>query len=182
MSPNAGGGVAGSLPRSIAVHRSPNKLWRSNSIINVWRGSNPPSPSWPLSYYFFLFCSRYSLKAGEKGVGAKKIRRQERRQKRRHSQLASRLFQYSFTHPCSGSLASFEKKEFQRGLTRDWNNGSDKDDCSSFCNHMANFTPFLLSHKQQPDNIYNYSMYKTSSKKRYIIFWAIFKSFLPRSM
>ncbi len=33
MSPNAG--VAGSQPMSTAVHRSPNKLWRSNSIFNL---------------------------------------------------------------------------------------------------------------------------------------------------
>jgi hypothetical protein len=38
MSPNAGGvgGVAGFQPMSTAVHRSPNKLWRSNSIFNLW--------------------------------------------------------------------------------------------------------------------------------------------------
>ncbi len=31
------GGVAGSQPMSTAVHRSPNKLWRSNSILfNLW--------------------------------------------------------------------------------------------------------------------------------------------------
>jgi hypothetical protein len=37
MSPNAGGGgVAGSQPMSTAVHRSPNKLWRSNAIFNLW--------------------------------------------------------------------------------------------------------------------------------------------------
>jgi hypothetical protein len=30
------GGVAGSQPMSTAVHRSPNKLWRSNSIFNLW--------------------------------------------------------------------------------------------------------------------------------------------------
>ncbi len=37
MSPSArGGGVAGSQPISTAVHRSPNKLWRSNSIFNLW--------------------------------------------------------------------------------------------------------------------------------------------------
>jgi hypothetical protein len=38
MSPNAGGGggVAGSQPMSTAVHRSPNKLWRSNSIFNLF--------------------------------------------------------------------------------------------------------------------------------------------------
>ncbi len=39
MSPNAGGrgggGVAGSQPMSTAVHRSPNKLWRYNSIFNL---------------------------------------------------------------------------------------------------------------------------------------------------
>ncbi len=29
------GGVAGSLPTSTAVHWSPNKLWRSNSIFNL---------------------------------------------------------------------------------------------------------------------------------------------------
>jgi hypothetical protein len=29
-------GVAGSRPMSAAVHRSPNKLWRSNSIFNLW--------------------------------------------------------------------------------------------------------------------------------------------------
>jgi hypothetical protein len=36
MSPNAGAGrgVAGSQPMSTVVHRSPNKLWRSNSIFN----------------------------------------------------------------------------------------------------------------------------------------------------
>jgi hypothetical protein len=32
------GGFAGSQPVSTAVHRSPNKLWRSNSIFNLWRG------------------------------------------------------------------------------------------------------------------------------------------------
>ncbi len=38
MSPNAGGrgGVARSQPMSTAVHRSPNKLWRSNSIFYLW--------------------------------------------------------------------------------------------------------------------------------------------------
>jgi hypothetical protein len=30
------GGVVGSQPISTAVHRSPNKLWRSNSIFNLW--------------------------------------------------------------------------------------------------------------------------------------------------
>jgi hypothetical protein len=30
------GGVAGSQPMSTAVHRSPNKLWRSSSIFNLW--------------------------------------------------------------------------------------------------------------------------------------------------
>ncbi len=30
-----GGGVAGPQPMSTAVHRSPNKLWRSNSIFNL---------------------------------------------------------------------------------------------------------------------------------------------------
>ncbi len=37
-----GGRVAGSQPRSAAVNRSPNKLWKSNSIFNVWlcRSSN----------------------------------------------------------------------------------------------------------------------------------------------
>jgi hypothetical protein len=40
MSPNAGGGggvgVAGTQPMSTAVHRSPNKLWRFNSILKLW--------------------------------------------------------------------------------------------------------------------------------------------------
>jgi hypothetical protein len=31
-----GGGGAGSQPMSTAVHRSPIKLWRSNSIFNLW--------------------------------------------------------------------------------------------------------------------------------------------------
>ncbi len=38
MSPNAGGGeggVAGSKSTA-GVHRSPNQLWRSNSIFNLW--------------------------------------------------------------------------------------------------------------------------------------------------
>jgi hypothetical protein len=41
MSPNAvhGEGVAGSQPMSTAVHRSPNKLWRSKSTLNL--GPNP---------------------------------------------------------------------------------------------------------------------------------------------
>ncbi len=30
------GGVAGSQPMSTAVQKSPNKLWRSNSIFNLW--------------------------------------------------------------------------------------------------------------------------------------------------
>jgi hypothetical protein len=30
------GGVAGSQPMSTAVHGSPNKPWRSNSIFNLW--------------------------------------------------------------------------------------------------------------------------------------------------
>ncbi len=35
--PNAGGGgVSGSQPICTAVHRSQNKLWRSNSIFNPW--------------------------------------------------------------------------------------------------------------------------------------------------
>jgi hypothetical protein len=33
------GGVAGSQPMSTAVHRSPNKLWRSNSIFDLWHRS-----------------------------------------------------------------------------------------------------------------------------------------------
>ncbi len=33
------GGVAGFQPMSTAVHRSPNKLWRSNSIFNLLLGS-----------------------------------------------------------------------------------------------------------------------------------------------
>ncbi len=36
------GGVAGSQPMSTAVHRSPNKLWRSNSIFNLWVRANSP--------------------------------------------------------------------------------------------------------------------------------------------
>ncbi len=42
--PNCGGreGVAGSQPMSTAaVHRSPNKLWRSNSIFNQWCQVSP---------------------------------------------------------------------------------------------------------------------------------------------
>jgi hypothetical protein len=36
MSPNAkGGGVVGSQPMNTAVHRSPNNLWRSDSILNL---------------------------------------------------------------------------------------------------------------------------------------------------
>jgi hypothetical protein len=37
MSPNAGEGgeLRGSQSMSTAVHRNPNKLWRSNSIINL---------------------------------------------------------------------------------------------------------------------------------------------------
>jgi hypothetical protein len=48
------GGVAGSQPMSIAVHRSPNKLWRSNSILIL---SSPPtnffSTLW-LCFFWFL--------------------------------------------------------------------------------------------------------------------------------
>jgi hypothetical protein len=38
MRPNAGGGgLRGFKPMSTAVHRSPNKLWRYNSISNLWQ-------------------------------------------------------------------------------------------------------------------------------------------------
>ncbi len=54
MSQNAGGGgVAGSQLMSTAVHRSPNKLWRSNSIFKLWV---TPSP-------------RFTLIAGDTGGG-----------------------------------------------------------------------------------------------------------------
>jgi hypothetical protein len=36
--PKCGGGVAGSQPMNRAVHRRPNKLWRSNSIFNLCMG------------------------------------------------------------------------------------------------------------------------------------------------
>jgi hypothetical protein len=37
MSPNkGGGGSCGVSANETAVHRSPNKLWRSNSIFNLW--------------------------------------------------------------------------------------------------------------------------------------------------
>ncbi len=36
MRGEGGGGVAGSQPMSTPVHRSPNKLWRTNSIFNLW--------------------------------------------------------------------------------------------------------------------------------------------------
>ncbi len=53
MSPIAGerGGVAGSQPKWTAVHRSPNKLWRSNFIFNEWEGGilNLPATIEPLS-------------------------------------------------------------------------------------------------------------------------------------
>jgi hypothetical protein len=38
------GGVAGSQPVSTAVHRSPNKLCRSYSILNLCLGLNHPGP------------------------------------------------------------------------------------------------------------------------------------------
>ncbi len=70
--PNAGGwgGVAGSQPMTTAVHRSPNKLWRSNSIFNLWLPySLPPSQHsnriatilLSLSLSFFSLCRRYRL-------------------------------------------------------------------------------------------------------------------------
>jgi hypothetical protein len=34
--PKCGGGIPGSQPMSSAVHRGQNKLWRSNSIFNLW--------------------------------------------------------------------------------------------------------------------------------------------------
>ncbi len=43
-----GGGVAGSQPMSTAVHRSPNKLWRSNSIFNLWPHGTTAKNSGPL--------------------------------------------------------------------------------------------------------------------------------------
>ncbi len=52
MSPNAGvGGVAGSQPMNTAVHRSPNKLWRFNSIFNLCLilSKNAPNPLYPLT-------------------------------------------------------------------------------------------------------------------------------------
>ncbi len=41
--PKCGGGVAGSKPMSIAVHRKPNKLSRFNSIFNIWQPRSLPS-------------------------------------------------------------------------------------------------------------------------------------------
>jgi hypothetical protein len=44
MSPKAvggGGGVAGTQPRSTAVYRSPNNLWRSSSILQLTYGWEP---------------------------------------------------------------------------------------------------------------------------------------------
>ncbi len=43
-----GGGVAGSQPMSTAVHRSPNKLWRFNSILDL-RLLPPHSPLFSLT-------------------------------------------------------------------------------------------------------------------------------------
>ncbi len=45
------GGILGSQQMSTAVHRSPNKLWRSNSIFNLWLTLTGPgkSPWCPLS-------------------------------------------------------------------------------------------------------------------------------------
>jgi hypothetical protein len=42
ISPNAGEGgeLKGSQPMSTAVHKSPNKLWRSNSILNLCKYKN----------------------------------------------------------------------------------------------------------------------------------------------
>ncbi len=39
------GRVLGSQPMSTAVHRSPNKLWRSNSIFNLWKKLQT-APTW----------------------------------------------------------------------------------------------------------------------------------------
>jgi hypothetical protein len=62
MSPNKGeGGVAGSQPMSTAVHRSPNKIWRSKSIFKPW--------SWPIiqkpnsSTYNFVEVSGHNLES-----------------------------------------------------------------------------------------------------------------------
>jgi hypothetical protein len=35
-----GEGVPGSQPMSTAVHMSPNKVWRSNSLFNLWEKTN----------------------------------------------------------------------------------------------------------------------------------------------
>ncbi len=42
MNPNPGGGgvSCGSQPMSIDVHKSPNELWRSNTIFNLWLTSS----------------------------------------------------------------------------------------------------------------------------------------------
>ncbi len=74
------GGIAGSQPMSTAVHRSPNKLWRSNSIINLCCYNchscsrfNPyfTSMEW-LSlaiFWLMLFCSsRSGLRASCRGT------------------------------------------------------------------------------------------------------------------
>ncbi len=53
------GGVAGSQPMSTAVHRSPNKLWRSISIFNLWflltwRPLGTVGPGLPSTFLFFV--------------------------------------------------------------------------------------------------------------------------------
>ncbi len=53
MSPNAGeGGIAGPRPMRTAVHRNPIKIWRSNSIFNLW---------WPRSIMSFTYLRSWIL-------------------------------------------------------------------------------------------------------------------------
>jgi hypothetical protein len=66
MSPNAGGGAAGSQRWVQLYTRAQINFEDLTPYLTC--GFNPPSPSLPLSHYFFPLCSRYNLimKAGGK--------------------------------------------------------------------------------------------------------------------
>ncbi len=55
-----GGSFTGSQPMSIVVHRSPNKLWKSNSIFKLWHV--------PQSTYFYKRWNRVSVFAHSAGA------------------------------------------------------------------------------------------------------------------
>ncbi len=72
-----GGGVTGSQPMSTAVHRSPNKRWRSNSIFNLCKISYISTGTWSAETFGLLW-SWYVVR----GSGSTEVKRSNKKGKK----------------------------------------------------------------------------------------------------